>query len=275
MASALRTELLKRTVGLLGVGKMGQAIVQGLLKQGMPRSQVIAAEPNPETRSTVARQLRIKLYEHNPLVVAAADVLILAVKPQTMHAVLEDISAHLKPHTLVVSIAAGITLRTLQRALPGAPVVRVMPNLPATVGQGFTAIALGGLCRPVHARVVRSLFSAVGETIDLPEHHFDAITAVSGSGPAYVFHFVHCWEAAARALNLSEAAAKLAILHTLRGSLTLLATSQSDARTLAQNVASKGGTTEAALKVFNEYRFDRMLQAALQAAAQRSQELSC
>jgi len=150
----------------------------------------------------------------------------------------------------------------------------VMPNLPATVGCGFSAIASGRRATPRHRRMAIELFSAVGEVVELPERLFDAVTAVSGSGPAYVFLLVQVWEQAARRLGLSSAVASRTIRCTLEGSVRLLQASGLSASRLIADVASKGGTTEAALRVFAQRRLQAQFDEALRAAARRSKELS-
>jgi pyrroline-5-carboxylate reductase len=174
----------------------------------------------------------------------------------------------------VISIAAGRPLRWLQARLPGIAVMRAMPNLPATVGCGFSAVAAGCCATPRDRAMARALFGAVGQVLELPERHFHAITAVSGSGPAYVFFLARAWEQAARSLGLPPAAASSAIRQTLRGSLALLESSPASPGELIAKVASKKGTTEAALTVLAKRRVSTHVIEALRAAARRSKALS-
>lgn len=264
----------RTTIGILGAGKMGQALIKGLLAQGLSKRALRAADPNRSIRRHVARRFGIAVSPGNADVIRRADVVILAVKPQQLPEVIAQITPHLAHRPLVISIAAGIRLRWLQRRLRGVPVVRVMPNLAATVGCGFAAIAPGTTARARHRRITQAIFQAVGDVVELPERHFDAITAVSGSGPAYVFFLVQAWEAAARSLGLPPAVASQAIRRTLEGSARLLNESGEEAATLVGKVASKGGTTEAALRVLARRRMQTHFIEALRAAARRSKTLS-
>jgi pyrroline-5-carboxylate reductase len=212
--------------------------------------------------------------EDNLEVVRRSNIVILAVKPQQFAEVVAGIAPTITRGQLIISIAAGITLRWLQERLPDVPLVRVMPNLPATVGCGFSAVVLGRSTGARHRAKALALFQTVGEVVELPERHLDAITAVSGSGPAYVFFLVQMWEAAAASLGLPRSVAERAIRQTLEGSLRLLQASGEPASVLMGKVASKRGTTEAALKVLARQRVSVHFMEALRAAARRSKELS-
>ena len=253
---------------------MGQALIKGLLAQGASPRRLWAADVRSAARREVARRFKIRVTGDNRELARHARILVLAVKPQQCPGVLDELAGHLTRHHLVISIAAGITLRWLQARLPGIPVVRVMPNLPAIVGCGFSAVALGRHAVLRHRAAARALFGTVGEVIELPERDFNAITAVSGSGPAYVFFLVQAWERAARSLGLPPAAASSAIRQTLRGSLRLLECSSASAGELIGKVASKKGTTEAALKVLARRRVSAHFIEALRAAERRSKALS-
>jgi len=268
-------------IGIIGTGTMGQALLRGLLAQGIPRRALRAADANPRTRGLVARRFRLPVAADGVAVARRSDLVILAVKPQQFPEVVPPLARHLtRPSVggarrpLVVTIAAGITLRWLQSRLPGVPLIRVMPNLPATVGCGFAALAAGRTATRRHRAMARALFGAVGAVVELPERLLDAVTAVSGSGPAYVFYLAHIWEEAARGLGLPPAVAAEAVRRTLEGSVRLLLASGEPARALIAKVASKGGTTEAALKVLARRRVSAQFAQALRAAARRARELS-
>lgn len=268
------TALRGKRIGVIGAGMMGQALINGLLARGVSASALRAAETNPATRRAVRRRFHIAAQEDVAWLVRRCDVVILAVKPQQLPEVVAAVAPHLGRRTLVISIAAGIRLRWLAARLPGVPIIRVMPNLPATVGCGFSALASRRGVRPRHRSIAAALFDAVGETVELPESHLDAITAISGSGPAYVFFVVQAWEAAARALGLQPAIASRAIRQTLRGSVELLASTARPPAALIRRVASKGGTTEAALAVLAHRHVSRHFVEALRAAARRSKALA-
>lgn len=253
---------------------MGQALIKGLLAQGLSVRQLAASDASAAMRRTVRRRFRVTVTEDNLAIAQRSDVVVLAVKPQQFSEVIAQLAPALTRAHLVISIAAGITLRWLQERLPGVPMVRVMPNLPAIVGCGFAAMAPGRFTRAGHRAIAQAIFAGVGMVVELPERHFDAITAVSGSGPAYVFTLVQAWEQAAAALGLPEAVSRQAIHATLSGSVGLLNASDASAEELIRRVASKGGTTEAALRVLAQRRLAAHFTEALRAAARRSRQLS-
>jgi len=249
--------------------------MRGLLAQGVKPNRLLAADADSRTRRRVEASLNVRTAAGNADIARAADILILAVKPQQLAEVLEDIRPVITPRQVVISIAAGIPLAWLRQRLGRVPIARVMPNLPATVGCGFSAVALGRTAAARHRALARAIFEAVGEVVELPERLFDAITAVSGSGPAYLFFFVEAWERAARTLGLPPSVAAAAVRATLAGSLRLLQMSEAPPAILIRRVASKKGTTEAALHVLAQRRVAQHVAEALRAAARRSQELTC
>jgi len=252
---------------------MGHALITGLIAQGMPPRALLAADPSRAARARL-RALGVRTTQDNCEVACKAQIIVLAVKPQEISSVLQDIAGCLSPRQLIISIAAGITLRYLRARLPQRAIIRVMPNLPATVRKGFAAYALGRSATPRHRAVVQTIFGAVGEVVELPERSLDAITAVSGSGPAYVFLLAKMWEEAAVALGLPAGVAKRAVRQTLAGSVELLAGDRLTSQEWIARVASKKGTTEAALRVLAQRRLPGAFHAALRAAWKRSRQLS-
>ena len=261
-------------IGFLGAGTMGQALIQGLLAKGISRRSLRAADANPEIRRLVRRRFGISTTDDSAELARWADVVILAVKPQQLPEAMSTIEKVTHRTQLVISIAAGVTLRWLRQRLPRASVVRVMPNLPSTVGCGFAAVAAGPGTSAGHRAIARAIFNAVGVAVDLPERQLNAVTAISGSGPAYVFFLLAAWEQAARALGLPERVGSSAVRRTLEGSLRLLESSGEPPETLISRVASKRGTTEAALQVLAHHRVAAHFVEALRAAANRAKELS-
>ncbi len=253
---------------------MGQALLRGLLATGIPARRLRAADPRASVRRAVAKALRIAVSPDGRAMVRNTNVIVLAVKPQQMADAVAAIAPRVTRRQLVVSIAAGIPVRWFETRLRGIPVIRLMPNLAATRGQAYTAMACGRHATARHRRLAVALCEAVGTAVALPERHFDAITAISGSGPAYVFFLADAWQAAARRLGLPAAVAARAVLQTLHGSLALLAEGRTPAARLIHRVASKGGTTEAALRVLARRRVRAHLLEAIAAAARRSRELS-
>jgi pyrroline-5-carboxylate reductase len=252
---------------------MGQALLKGLLARGVPRRSLGAADARRQARDAVRRRFRIWTTPDNAALVRRSDVVILAVKPQQFPEVVQPLAGTLRSR-LAISIAAGITLGWLRRRLPGVPLVRVMPNLPATVGCGFAGVAAARGTSRRHREIALAIFRAVGEAVELPERRLNALTAVSGSGPAYVFFVVDAWQRAAAALGLPAAVASAAIHATLAGSAKLLEQSGEPAAQLIRRVASKRGTTEAALKVLARRRVAAHFSDALRAAERRARELS-
>lgn len=255
---------------------MGQALLRGLLAAGCRASDLSIVEARPDTRQLVRRRYRVASVE---LADAAgrADVLVIAVKPQDVRPMLDELRPLVAKRTtapLVLSIAAGLPIAFFERSLSRCPVIRIMPNLPATVGQGVSAVAAGRRATAAHRRLARAIFASVGEVVELPERLFDAVTAVSGSGPAYYFLVFKALEDAAMAQGVPADVARRLVLQTARGSALLVEGSADDLATLIGRVASKGGTTEAALRRFAELGVADGLQRGVEAAAARSRELS-
>jgi pyrroline-5-carboxylate reductase len=269
-----RSDIRRKRIGIIGTGKMGQALVKGLLASGLPRQALRITDADPRTRAQAGKRFKLATARSNAELAGQADLVVLAVKPQQFAEVVSELAPVMNRRQLLISIAAGITTRWLEARLPGMPVVRVMPNLPATVGAGFAAVARGRFATAAHQRSAEALFSAVGAVAPVPEKLFDAITAVSGSGPAYVLFLVDAWQRAARRLGLPQAVAERAISQTLAGSAKLLAAGPQSAAELIAQVASKRGTTEAALKVLGQRRVAESLVTAIQAAAKRSKAMA-
>jgi pyrroline-5-carboxylate reductase len=261
---------MRTRIGIIGAGNMGAAIIKGI----RGKFSVGVAEKDGKRRSFLRSSFNISAVDV-PTLAARCDVLVLAVKPQDLEATLQEIRAHILKRHLVISIAAGITTRYIEKRLgKGVRVIRTMPNLPAQIGEGVTAIAQGRYARKNDLRMAGKIFACVGETIDVSEQKIDAITAVSGSGPAYVFMFVESVLRAARSVGLSPQESKALVEKTCWGSINLLKKSGEAAELLRKKVTSKGGTTEAAMKLFEEKKFQEMFTQAVKAAKKRAKELS-
>lgn len=265
------TGIAARGLVLLGCGKMGSALLQGWLAQGLPADAVHVIEPAP---SDWLKDTGVHL---NGTLPAAPAVALLAVKPQMMGAALPALQALGGGGTLFVSIAAGTSLASIEAALgAGTPVVRVMPNTPAAVGRGISALIGNGFVAAEGLALARGLMAAVGETVMLEaEAQMDAVTAVSGSGPAYVFHLIEAMAAAGVAEGLPEALAMQLARATVCGAGELAHLAPESAAQLRINVTSPGGTTAAALGVLMDADtgFPALLKRAVKAAADRSREL--
>ncbi|MDM7933366.1 pyrroline-5-carboxylate reductase [Tabrizicola sp.] len=256
---------------LLGCGKMGTALLSGWLAAGVPVEAVWVIEPNP---TDWLIQTGVHLNEGLPQTPAVA---ILAVKPQMMGAALPALQALGNGTTLFISIAAGTTIATFEAALGDkTPIVRTMPNTPAMVGRGITAICGNAFVSEEDLGLARELMAAVGQVVDLDdEHQIDAVTAVSGSGPAYVFHLIEAMAAAGEAEGLPHPIAMQLARATVCGAGELAYKSPETAAQLRINVTSPGGTTAAALAVLMDADtgFPALLRRAVKAAANRGRDL--
>jgi pyrroline-5-carboxylate reductase len=259
---------------LVGAGKMGGALLQGWLRLGLDPSliYVVDPQPGPDMKADLDKR-RIAL---NPEQMATPSVVLLAVKPQILSPVLKAISLHVDKDTLVISILAGATLGALDAGLPPrTSIIRTMPNTPAAVGRGVTAMIANAEVTPEQRAIATQLMEAVGEAAWLgDENLMDAVTAVSGSGPAYVFYLAEALARAGVKAGLpADLAAKLATA-TVSGSGELMHRSDATPEILRKNVTSQGGTTAAALEVLMAPDgLEWLLTAAVKAAAERSREL--
>jgi len=265
-------------VGFIGAGAMGEALAGGLLAAGVPAGQLVAADPDPARRKAVAERLAIRTTADAAEAVEASDVVVIAVKPSVVAGALAALrglgeAALVRP--LWVSIAAGIPLRALAAALPaGARIVRAMPNTPALVRAGATAFVANDAARPDDRSAARRLFEAVGYVWEAGhEAQLDAVTGLSGSGPAYVFVFLEALADAGVAAGLPRDAAYQLAFHTVHGAAKLALESGRHPGSLKDQVTSPGGTTIAGLERLEAGGFRAALYAAVDAATRRAREL--
>ncbi|MFA9477165.1 pyrroline-5-carboxylate reductase [Phycisphaerales bacterium AB-hyl4] len=260
-------------LAFVGAGNMAEAIARAAIDKGVLQpSQIVAADPSAERRDVFAG-LGMHAVETLGEAVAASEQVMLSVKPQTLAKVAGELSAVLTDDHIVISIMAGLRAAKIEQAIGRSlRVVRVMPNTPMLVGQGMSAIATGEHARAGDDELTMKLFAAGGRAIRVDESQMDGITAVSGSGPAYVFYLAEAMEQAARDLGLGEHA-ELLVAQTLQGAAKLLAESPDTAADLRRKVTSPGGTTEAAIKHLDEHSALDTIAAAVKAAAARSKEL--
>jgi pyrroline-5-carboxylate reductase len=252
---------------------MGQAVLSGLLRAGWDPQGLVAAEPHAPTAEVVRSELGVAVLPAGEAV-EGVDVVVVAVKPHDVTRLLDDISAHLAPGATVISLAAGVATATLAAHLPpGTPLVRVMPNTPALIGLGMSVMSPAPGCPPEALDVARRVLSAVGEVREAPESAQDAVTAVSGSGPAYVFHVAEAMIDAGVHLGLPRPLARDLTVQTLIGAATMLRDSGEHPAVLRENVTSPGGTTAAALHVLEELAVKAAFAKAMRAARDRSAEL--
>lgn len=260
-------------IALVGAGAMGEALLTGWLDSGHRASDLVVVEPSPERAADIQSRHGV---ETIPLADAArADVVVLAVKPHQIDAVLAGLGDSLGDRRpLVVSIAAGTPLAQLQAGLPaGTPVIRVMPNTPALVGQGMAGIVPGTAASAEDVEQATALMDAVGRSIIIPEKQIDALTALSGSGPAYLFYVADAMIEGGVHQGLTRAEATELVVQTFRGSAELLATGRR-ASELREQVTSPAGTTAAALRQLDERGVRAAFIAAIEACADRGRQMA-
>jgi pyrroline-5-carboxylate reductase len=264
---------LEMRVGVIGAGVMGEALIAGLISYGVKPSLISIYEKRADRSNELVERYKVKASNLDE--VCSADILLLVTKPQDMQALLEEIKGLLGSKTLLVTFAAGKTIKFISEHTGGSnPVVRVMPNTPTLVGKGAAAISLGGGVNSEQRDYVKGFLAATGKVIEVDEVLQDAVTATSGSGPAYFFAFVEAMIAGAKKLGLSEADATTLTIQTIVGSAALLAESGESATVLREKVTSPNGTTAAALASFEGSNLAQIVADAMAAAHKRSQELA-
>ncbi|MDT3345806.1 pyrroline-5-carboxylate reductase [Microbacterium aquilitoris] len=267
-------------VAILGAGSMGGAIAQGISRSGEASSVVVtnrtaAKASELDGLDAVTSVALVDEPSANTDAAASADIVLIGVKPAMVPDVLREIAGALRPGTIVVSLAAGVTIDTFEAIVgPGIPVIRSMPNTPAVVGKAVTGLAAGSTATPEHVALVRRLFETCGVVIEVPEAQIDALSTISGSGPAYVFLLVEALTEAARGKGFDEADARLMAEQTFIGATALLAASGEDPAELRRRVTSPKGTTERAIGVLQTGNLDGLFSQATDAALARARELS-
>ncbi len=277
-----------RTIGFVGAGNMAEAMISALIRTGtFSPDNILAGDIQPERAAYIEKKYNIRRISDNRHIMDACDIAVLAVKPQQMAGVLEDLAARnafdaVRDRLLIISIAAGIKIDTFEKAVYAGksekekqriPIIRVMPNTPALVGAGMCAFSVNCHATGGDIDVTRRILGAMGETIQCAEEKMDAVTAISGSGPAYCFYFLESMLAAGETLGLTAEEAFQLTFSTLKGALRLIDVQQASPEDLRRKVTSPGGTTEAAIRVFEENHLKETLISAIMAAARRSREL--
>ncbi len=271
------TSSLPKTLVLIGAGKMGGAMLEGWLRIGMDPAGISLVDPKPSDEIVALATERGMALNPDPLRLAPAEVLVLATKPQMLDTAAPAVQGFIHPRTLVISVLAGKTLGDIAARLPNAAaIIRAMPNLPAAVQRGATGAAAGKGVTAAQRAMADTLLSSIGIVEWLAgEDLLDAVTAVSGSGPAYVFHLVECLAAAGKAAGLPEETAERLARATIVGAGELLNQSELPPATLRQNVTSPAGTTAAALEVLMaDDGLAPLMRRAVAAAKRRAEELS-
>ena len=261
-------------LAILGAGVMGETVLSGLVRAGWSPERIVATDRRPQRQLELTARYCITMLE-NPEAVADVDTVVLVVKPQDMTDLLAEIAPALQPGTLVVSLAAGVDTASIEAALPaGTPVVRVMPNTPAQVDEGMAAISAGSASTDEHLERVTEILSGTGRVVALPERYQDAVTAISGSGPAYLFFVVEAMIEAGVHLGLPRDTATELVVQTMLGSAKLLRETGEHPTVLRERVTSPGGTTAAAIRQLEDHKVRAAFLSAIEAARDRSRDLA-
>jgi pyrroline-5-carboxylate reductase len=260
-------------VGIIGVGNMGEALLAGLLQSGTRPDEIIFAQRSEERASYISGKYGVS--QRTVKEVAQADLVLLCVKPKDIAGMCEEIKNDLKAGSVLVSVAAGKTIGGIQAIVgPSIGVIRVMPNTPTFIGKGAAGISFGENVSPTQSEFVTNFLATSGIVVEVPESLQSAVTAMSGSGPAYFFAFVEAMVESGMKLGLSEEVASKLAIQTIAGAAGMLQESGKSARELRENVTSPNGTTFAALTTFEEKGLAKMVEEAMAASAKRSQELA-
>ncbi len=263
-----------KTVAIFGAGVMGSTLLSGLIRSGRDVADLVITGRDVERAEELSSTSGVRLMS-NVDAALVADTVVLVVKPQDMGGLLAEIRGHVRPGALVVSLAAGITTSFLEERLPaGTAVVRVMPNTPALVDEGMAAISPGQHCDEVHLHEAEELLSSCGKVLRIPEKHQDAVTAISGSGPAYIFYVVEAMIEAGVLLGMPRATSTELVVQTLYGAATMLKETGQHPTVLREQVSSPGGTTMAALRQLDDHKVRAAFVTAMEAAAERSKQLA-
>ncbi|MGH3343719.1 MAG: pyrroline-5-carboxylate reductase [Carbonactinosporaceae bacterium] len=265
---------MSQRVAVLGAGKMGEALLSGLLRAGQPARDLLATARRAERVRVLRERYGVEVVT-NAEAAKAADTLILAVKPQDMSALLDELAPHVPADRLVVTAAAGTPTTFIERRLPeGIPVVRVMSNTPVLVDQAMSAISAGAHATSEHLRRTEEILAPVGAVIRVPESQQDAVTALSGSGPAYVYYLVEAMTDAGILLGLPRSVAHDLIVQAVYGAAVMLRESGEHPVTLREAVTSPGGTTIAAIRELEQHRVRAAFLDAIEAARDRARGLA-
>lgn len=266
---------MNKRITFIGAGNMASSLIGGLIAKGTNAQSICASEPEASRRAYIEQQFGIITEPDNVAACKNADVIVLAVKPQIMRQVCTPLAGQLRPEQLVISIAAGITVASLSQWLQHDNIVRCMPNTPALLQQGISGLFASPTVTEVQRSFAETILQAAGMVVWLDnEQQIDAVTAVSGSGPAYFFLLVEAMIEAGAKLGLSEETASVLAKQTALGAARMLCENPLSAIELRHQVTSPQGTTDAAIRSFQGAGFTAMVATALEAAAQRSAELA-
>lgn len=264
-----------RQIGFVGGGNMAEALLAGLLRQGLTTpDRLVVSDPLSVRREWLGRNFSVVVTGANQTAVRGADIVVLCVEPQVLDDVLAELAPSLRSHPLVISVAAGYPLSRVQAKLTGATrLVRAMPNTPSAIGVGVTALSLAAGLSASDRQAAEQLFESVGTVVVVEERLMDAVTGLSGSGPAYVFAMIEALADGGVLMGLPRATAQVLAAQTLAGAARMVLEQGTHPAVLKDRVASPGGTTIAGLSRLEQGRLRATLMSAVTAAAKRSQEL--
>lgn len=267
---------MNKKIGFIGGGAMGEALIAGLLsREFFAPENILVSDVNREQLKYLHEKYGVSIKETNDAIIKDADILLFAVKPQVVDMVFADISEPVRQSQLVISIAAGVTLQHLSSHVPqGTPVTRVMPNAACLVGEGMSALAIGESVGQKELAIAETILSSVGKVLVLQESMLDAVTAVSGSGPAYVYLIIEALMDAGVSVGLPREISKELVLQTMSGSIAMVRETGKHPAQLKDMVTSPGGTTIAALEVLEKSGLRGSFIEAVKAAWERSKELN-
>lgn len=261
-------------IGIIGIGNMGKAILSGIANnKTIPANQIAIYDIDQKRASQVSSELKVVCLSLSELVKKSKNIII-AVKPQDVHGLFKEINPNIEDRKLFISVAAGIKIEQVQKALKNSPIVRCMPNTPALVQKGITAISPSKNCNEEEIEFAKNIFASIGEVLVIRETYMDAVTAISGSGPAYFFEFTRLLAKSGEDLGLNPDIARSLAEKTFTGSAALFEKYNKSLDELRNMVTSKGGTTEAALASFNKDNFEGIIKKAVNYACKRASELS-
>lgn len=263
-------------ITFIGGGNMATALIGGLRKSAGADYKIRVSDPSEEARNRLQTTYGVEPFPESVSAIAGADVIVLAVKPQVMAIVLEQLAGNTRPRQLILSVAAGTTIEMIARALGNdQAVIRTMPNTPALIGQGISAICPGENCQPHHVGQAEQILGASGAVVLIEDESLmDVVTAISGSGPAYYFLLTEALAAAGRSLGLSGEVADQLATHTACGAGAMAVQSNTDLAELRRRVTSPGGTTQAAVAALEAGMFSQLVHSAVEAATTKGRELA-
>jgi len=263
-------------IGIIGCGNMGEAIARTIISaKVLPRANLYLYDIEGDKSRYLKKALNANHTHSAVEIVNSCNTVVIAVKPQDIDVLLKKTSSAVDKTKLIISIAAGVTIRRIKKFLPeGARIVRVMPNMAALVGKSISALCYGRFVTDEDKELAKKIFGALGDTVEVEESQMDAVTAISGSGPAYFFYMVEILQKCAVEMGIETSKAKRLAIKTLVGSAALLGNGEDEAKKLRERVTSKGGTTEAAFRVFDERGLAGIFREGITAAAKRAEELS-